>query len=101
MKICTTTVEGACGMGVACDFGYGKAVDTIINSGGTGYISAGFRPSNPHDMKVFEEMELRGPCIFKTPVRTNINSGNDVFFAVFDWTNDEAYGFDAKDRIER
>ena len=97
MKICVTTVEGACGVGVAYDFGYGKEVGNIVNSGGTGYISAGFRADNYNDLLVFAEMEQRGPCVFRTPVTPNVNSGNNFFFAVFDWTKDKKFGFDARE----
>lgn len=97
MKVCMDTVAGACGMGVAYDFGYGTPVNKVTNSGGIGYICAGFRTNNKQDMEVFSDMEKRGPCVYRTPSLTNLNSKNEFFFAVFDWTADDKWGFNAQD----
>lgn len=97
MRACTDTVPGACGMGVLYDFGYGSEISQIVNPGGIGYVCAGFRSDISADMKTFAEMEKRGPCVYRTPILKNVNSGNNFFFAVFDWTADDKWGFNAAD----
>ena len=101
------TVPGACGMGVAYTFEefsklpyYREPFENGYNSGGTGFICAGFREGKELDDKVFALMEKRGPCVFRTETRVNKNSGNKFYFAIFDWSNDSEYGFDDLDEPE-
>ncbi len=102
MKVQAEIVSGACGIGVLYEFAsdfyhYGNPVKDVVNPGGTGYICAGFVHGNELSDKVFAEMEKRGPCVFKTDVRENVNSGNEFYFAVFDWAQDDRFGFNAAD----
>jgi len=102
MRVYEETVTGACGISVLYEFGCGKEVPDILIGGGIGLVCAGFIDGDEKSDKVFKEMEKRGPLLFKSPVRKNINSGNMFYFAVFDWSNGEngEYGFDYQDRID-
>lgn len=102
MKVCEETITGACGISVLYEFGHGIEVSNIRIGGGTGLVCAGFIDGDEKSDKVFKEMEKRGPLLFKSPVRKNLNSQNMFYFAVFDWSNGEdgTYGFNYQDRID-
>jgi hypothetical protein len=92
-------IQGACGISVFSDFNSrwaGSSSESfIVPSGGCGWVSAGFIVGNATCDEMFEWMESRGPCVYKTPVRVNRNSNNEFYFAIFDWSDNETakYGF--------
>jgi len=94
------TLPGACGVTCFYEFtmedeGYGQALKKIIPSGGIGLVCAGFREKEKFDLEVFEALCQRGKLVYRSPTRTNRNSGNKFFFAVFDFKKSlkSKYGF--------
>ena len=95
MKVYSDTLSGTCGVSVLYEFGYGAHISKLTPGGGVGLVCAGFIEDEMSE-RAFKEMEKRGPCVYKSPVRKNRNSGNNFFFAVFDWSEEETarYGFE-------
>lgn len=102
-SVCTTTVTGACGVGVLYDFNAGESyyrqpVNDFINPGGCNWLCAGFIEGDSTSDKVLKELIEAGyKEVFRTPVRVNKNSGHKFYFVVFDGGEDCAYGFDAEE----
>lgn len=107
-KVEEDTLAGACGVSVLFEFHayYGKEISNLIPGAGIGLVCAGFVDGQKSSQEAFAEMEKRGPCVYKSPVRKNRNSGNMFYFAVFDWSENEnaEYGFDdaedAEDQVD-
>lgn len=99
-----STVAGACGVGVIHNFGtsnYYSAEATSRNPGGAGWLCAGFIYKNKMCDQMFKELNDKYKLVFQTPVRTNINSGNEFYFAVFDTEGSGVpTGFDAVEEMD-
>lgn len=97
VKVDEDTLIGACGVSVLFEFHtrYGKEISNLIPGAGIGLVCAGFVDGQESSQEAFAEMEKRGPCVYKSPVRKNRNSGNMFYFAVFDWSAEGTaeYGF--------
>lgn len=102
MKVESSTITGACGVGVVHDFDsfYGTQIGSS-NLGGAGWQCAGFIEGDKVCDKVFQQMSYYYKLVYKTPTRVNVNSGNMFYFAIFD-TEESGVptGFDACDRAE-
>lgn len=88
-----STVEGACGVGVASEFSDGDSPrrwgDTYVpitlgTPGGCGWICAGFIYGDITCDKAFKEMSQAYKLVYVTEPRININSDNLFYFAIFD-----------------
>jgi hypothetical protein len=84
----TTTVDGACGVGLVYDFGhstyYARYDPTTKNQGGAGWMCAGFIENDSLSDEMFKQLSDKYNLVYRTPTRINVNSGNPFYFAVFD-----------------
>lgn len=85
------TLPGSCGVGIIYEFEledeeniYDIFDDERFSSvGGAGWTTAGFI-DNEDCKDVWRYLTKRFKVAYTTPIRTNTNSGNKFFFAVFD-----------------
>ena len=95
------TLPGACG--VSCFFEFDTSdnwhsatkLSKEVPMGGIGLVCAGFIENNETCDKAFKQMSKRWKMVYRSPTRTNRNSGNRFYFAVFDAKKSEKskYGF--------
>lgn len=98
-----TTIDGACGVGVAYSFADDKYYNHPIDSrnpGGAGFLCAGFL-NNDICQRAYQQLCAKYTLVYQSPVRINKNSDNDFYFCVFDtqeadvphgWTEIERLG---------
>lgn len=95
------TLYGGCMMTYISAFNsrYEGDLDDAIFGTGCGWVCAGFIKDDADSDLMFKYLEKKYKLLYKTDVRTNRNSGNEVYFAIFDITNDtNKYGFDDAER---
>lgn len=95
-------VSGSCGLGILKEFrensNYYRNIDEeFVHCGGTGFYVAMFVVGDDTCTKAYEILKAKHPIVYESPVRFNVNSGNNVFFCIFD--GGEGHGFDAHDEF--
>ncbi len=101
MRSSEDTLVGTCGVGVLYNFavgGWGTPLGEATDSG-CGWYVAGFVDTDTCK-QAYEELCEKYTLVYQSPVRLNINSGNDFFFCIFDAgqpeeeeVDDEGYAF--------
>ncbi len=85
-------LTSTCGVGVIYEYSdvnsHGKWATPFNKDrleGGTGFEIAGFVKSDTCE-KAYKFLSKKGQIVFQSPVRENINSGNEFFFVVLDFS---------------
>ena len=98
------TVAGACGVGSVSGFDYNKPMWmneeslTKGTEGGAGWLTAGFIEKAICKDAYHTLCKKYGAPIYQSPVRKNVNSDNEFFFAVWDCLGKtKKIGFDEMD----
>lgn len=97
-----TTVCGACGVGVFYEFEYnsdrwsGDPIENLRTRGGCGWTVAGFIKGDRLCDRMYKALSKRWKILYESPVKLNINSGNEFYFVVFEAPDNEVRGFYGK-----
>lgn len=89
MYLAQDTVNWTCGLGVIGNYSTLRPVYSHSNTlstldeAGTGFYVAGFIDT-VECKAMYDELIAKFPIVYQSPVRQNVNSGNDFFFCVFD-----------------
>lgn len=97
-----TTIEGACGVGTWCNFepGWGEDITNRPSAGGAGWHFVMYVVGIKPHAKFYDLAAKRWPIIYQSEIRYNLNSGNDVFFCIYDTSKDPVgVGFDKVDNF--
>lgn len=60
----------------------------VHNKGGCGFLSVAFIDTEPCKV-MYQTLKRLYPCLYQSPIRMNINSGNNFFFCIFDTGENE------------
>lgn len=97
------TINGSCGVGVVYHFtpddrfGSKNAPFGQLHAGGAGWTLASFVVGNEVCDAAYKELKETFPIVYQSPVRTNVNSGNEFYFCIFDRGEQEPIREDEED----
>ena len=100
MKCNEESIVGSCGIGViyGLESLFGRDLSHLVPSGGAGWELVAFIENDKCSM-AYKTLKKRWPIVYQSPVRRNINSGNNFFFCIYDTSdNEKGYGFDAEEK---
>lgn len=95
------TIGGGCGVGVYSEFynysRYESSLDIseAPHSGGAGYLVVHFIVKDEKCDEAYKILKKRFPIVFESEKRNNVNTGNKVYFCVYDTKGKCESGFDA------
>lgn len=92
---------GSCGIGVWSDFfaEYYPDVTKRPSPGGAGWHLLMFVEGRSSSKNMYEYAKSRWSILYQSEVRVNKNSGNKVFFCIYDTSNDPlGFGWDDYDK---
>jgi hypothetical protein len=88
MYVRTEYIYGACGVSVISDFEINGVLGVDLHEGdltkdaGIGYTLAAFVNAEPSRI-VYDVIQSKYKIVFQSPVKINMNSGNEFFFIIF------------------
>jgi hypothetical protein len=97
-----TTLSNGCGVGQyfefrneQCRYGDAHDISEVPNPGGAGYLVVHFIVKDEKCDEAYKILKKRFPIVFESEKRENVNSGNKVYFCVYDTKGKCKSGYDA------
>lgn len=107
ISINSGTIAGSCGVGMVFDYRICKdsdywniSLEKYQTEGGCGWVFAAFIEGDETCEQAYEIMKNKWKIMYQSPIKLNINSGNNFFFCIFEVPEEEPRGFNYETEAE-